>query len=604
MITSHLLYPPEVSSWDEAEKERQIAAGQLLLEQIRQAHWDHQNEVTIPAGNYRFPGEAGALLEDLQDISLKAENVTFWFSPNVAKGLHFRNCRNVTLSGITFDLDGLPFLQGTLLELQENQLVIRLDEYFVRRFHEETNQDHFRLMFLDSEGRYETDSHDLIVSRESLRIDADGNVTIPISESFTKHWRYQIHPPRSGDQVVLGMRHEGGLLLVDRCENMVFESVTVYASPCFVFYEVGHGEGGNTYRNCRVIRRPDSSRLLTSAADCFHSINQRRGPLIENCEFSWTMDDLVNIHGYFNVVLETLSDDELLMVTPFGTSLNKRSMLTFFSAPCGEEKFHAAVISVTTLAGSEQEGLRRVKTLYRDKLNIALQNFPDGNLCRVKFDRPITAESGDFSSSYDSCGSGAVLRNNYFHDCHVRGILLKAADCRIENNRIERTALNGIILKPEFFWLEGPMPRNIVISGNVLTGCSFNYMALAAILVMCGCCPPPHDRITSIINMEGIIITGNTISQCNAGSGIAVFNCRNPRVTNNRIEHPFSNPTAINQIDLSSRLELSERAFSSGPVCLKDSRSAIIFLGSDGIECRDNTLIDLQQHCNGMAYIG
>lgn len=68
-------------------------------------------------------------------------------------------------------------------------------------------------------------------------------------------------------------------------------------------------------------------------------MNQRRGPLIEQCEFSWAMDDFVNIHGYFHVVLEQLSEDELLIVTPFGTGLQPGTELTFFSAPYGREKF-------------------------------------------------------------------------------------------------------------------------------------------------------------------------------------------------------------------------------------------------------------------------
>lgn len=202
-------------------------------------------------------------------------------------------------------------------------------------------------------------------------------------------------------------------------------------------------------------------------------MNQRRGPLIEQCEFSWAMDDLVNIHGYFHVAVEQLAEDELLIVTPFGTDLRPGTELTFFSAPYGQEKFRAAVASRLEIAGSEQEGLRRVRELYGRKFGIALQNFPGGSLCRVRFDRPLDTEPGDFACDYDNCGSGAVLRDNDLHDCHVRGVLLKAADCRIENNRISRTALNGIILKPEFFWLEGPMPRNIVIQGNTLTDWRF-----------------------------------------------------------------------------------------------------------------------------------
>lgn len=599
------LFPAEVSAWDEDEKERRAAAGREVLERIRRAGRDGSGTVRIPPGDYRFPGREGMLLENLRDISLEAEGATFWFSPEVTAGVHFRNCRNVRLSGLALDMEELPFLQGILLEVGEERLVIRLEEYFRRRFHEQREQDHFRLMFLDAAGEGETDNLDFIVPREKLSFDAAGNLLVPVSEPVARHWRYQLRAPRPGDRVVLGMRHEGGMLLVDGCEAMCFEAVTVYASPCFAFYEIGHGGGGNTYRGCRLIRRPGTDRLLASAADCFHSINQRRGPLIERCEFSWAMDDFVNIHGYFHVVLEQPAEDELLIVTPFGTGLRPGTELTFFSAPYGKEKFRAAVVSRQEHAGSEQEGLRRVRELYGRKFGIGLQGFPGGSLCRVRFDRPLDTEPGDFACDYDSCGSGAVIRRNHFHDCHVRGILLKAADCRIEDNRIERTALNGIILKPEFFWLEGPMPRNVVIQGNTLTDCAFGHTALAAILVMCGCCAPPSDRITPVVNMEGIVVTGNLIRRCNAGAGIAVFNSRTPRVSDNRIEAPFANPAAAGRIDLGERLDLSmEKISPEEREQLRKSRSAIVFLGCAGAECRGNTVPEAEGGSRTVVYAG
>lgn len=376
IVTIPQLFPAEVSAWDEDEKERRAAAGREVLERIRRAGRDGSGTVRIPPGDYRFPGREGMLLENLRDISLEAEGATFWFSPEVTAGVHFRNCRNVRLSGLALDMEELPFLQGILLEVGEERLVIRLEEYFRRRFHEQRDQDHFRLMFLDVAGECETDNLDFIVPREKLSLDAAGNLLVPVSEPVARHWRYQLRVPRPGDRVVLGMRHEGGMLLVDGCEAMCFEAVTVYASPCFAFYEIGHGGGGNTYRGCRLIRRPGTDRLLASAADCFHSMNQRRGPLIEQCEFSWAMDDFVNIHGYFHVVLEQLSEDELLIVTPFGTGLQPGTELTFFSAPYGREKFRAAVVSRQESAGSEQEGLRRVRELYGRKFGIGLQGFP------------------------------------------------------------------------------------------------------------------------------------------------------------------------------------------------------------------------------------
>ena len=604
-ITISQLFPAEVSAWDEGEKERRAAAGREVLERIRRAARNGSGMVRIPPGDYRFPGREGILLENLRDISLEAEGATFWFSSEVTAGVHFRNCRNVRLSGLALDMEELPFLQGTLLDVGDVRLVIRLEEYFVRRFHGQRDQDHFRLMFLDAAGEHEIDNLDFIVPRETLSFDAAGNLLVPVSEPVARHWRYQLRTPRPGDRIVLGMRHEGGMLLVDGCETMCFEAVTVYASPCFAFYESGHGGGGNSYRRCRLIRRPGTDRLLASAADCFHSMNQRRGPLIEQCEFSWAMDDLVNIHGYFHVAVEQLAPNELLIVTPFGTGLQPGTELTFFSAPYGKEKFRAAVVSQQESAGSEQEGLRRVRELYKRKFGIELQSFPGGSFCRIRLDRPVDIEPGDFACSYGSCGSGAILRNNHLHDCHVRGILLKAADCRIEGNWIERIALNGIILKPEFFWLEGPMPRNIVIRGNRLNDCAFGHTAIAAILVMCGCCAPPSDRITPTINTEKITIADNEISNCNAGPAIAVFNSRNPRVSNNRINRPFSNPAAFGNLDISRRLDFFGRPLSEEESSrLREMHSAILFLSSEAIECPDNRLNDPGHRCRTLIYTG
>ena len=122
IVTIPQLFPAEVSAWDEDEKERRAAAGREVLERIRRAGRDGSGTVRIPPGDYRFPGREGMLLENLRDISLEAEGATFWFSPEVTAGVHFRNCRNVRLSGLALDMEELPFLQGILLEVGEEQI--------------------------------------------------------------------------------------------------------------------------------------------------------------------------------------------------------------------------------------------------------------------------------------------------------------------------------------------------------------------------------------------------------------------------------------------------------------------------------------------------
>lgn len=68
-----------------------------------------------PPGDYRFPGREGMLLENLRDISLEAEGATFWFSPEVTAGVHFRNCRNVRLSGLALDMESCRFCRELCL---------------------------------------------------------------------------------------------------------------------------------------------------------------------------------------------------------------------------------------------------------------------------------------------------------------------------------------------------------------------------------------------------------------------------------------------------------------------------------------------------------
>ncbi len=601
------VYPAGIAAWTSEEKAAQAEAGRRMAAELKQAAVEGKREFRIPPGNYRFEGGTGILLENIADFTVTGDGAAFWFTSDVRHAIVFRNCRNLRFRGVTLDMDGMPFLQGTVqsVDLNGKFLIVELEEYYMERFREEASHDLFRVMFLTRDGGRETDSLDFLPARGEMEPIGGNRLRVAVHADVAEHWNYQLCPPQAGDRIVFGMRRPGGMLYVDGCGGMEFDRVTIFASAGFAFYEAGFGEGGNRYRNCRLIRRPGTGRLLASAADCFHSRNQRRGPLIENCEFSWAMDDFVNIHGYFNVVLECTEPDELLIATSFGTHLETGTELTFFSAPHGNETCRAAVREFEAFPGTDAEGEKRIKQIYREKFGIALHSLPGSFLCRVKLDRPVRLSPGDFANSYDFCGRGAVLRNNFLHDGHVRGILLKSIDCRIENNRIERVALNGISLKPEFFWLEGPMPRRIRIAGNHLTDCGFNYSGVAAILAMSGCCLPPRDRFTAAVNAGEISVTGNVIENCNAGPGILIANCRTPLVRDNRIIHPFSNGNALGQINFAEKLDYCSRFVPrEDRKTLETPRYPIQFLASEEIECEENTIIDPEQRCLGPQLIG
>lgn len=586
-----MIESPELQQISRAE------ASRLLLTQLRRAVNEKRSGFRIPPGDYWFTDEEAVLMEHVSDFSIEAAGAVFWFTPAVRVGLHFRNCRNVSLSGLTVDMKELPFLQGAIEEIDigGKELAVRLDASSVQRYRDRPPIHSFRVMFLDAAGEFETDNIDFRPSLDTVRFDGVDRIHVPVWDHVAAHWEKQLRPPRVGDRIALGMRQEGGTILVDGCGEMSFTDITIHASQGFAFFESGHGGGGNRYRRCRLVRRPGSGRLLAGAADCFHSLNQRRGPIVEECEFSWALDDLVNIHGFFSVILETIGDREIVLVAPHGVHYEAGSPLFFHTPPYGGKYAEAVVMEFEELSGVGVEIAEPVQRFFRERYAIDIRDFPKCVPCRIKLDRPVGAKRFDLASSPDFCGAGAVLRNNHLHDGHVRGILLKSPDSQILDNRIERIALSGIAIKPELFWLEGPFPNNLLIANNRLEDCAFDYTGFAAVMVASGFCLPPADRLTGEVCMEHIVIRNNIVRKCNSGPGFLIANCRNPQVFMNEIRQPFSNPLARKTILTLSRLD---RSYLPAPEENNaPSACAVLFLGCREIESRDNRLDDPDRTC-------
>lgn len=584
-------------------------AGALLLERLQQAIREKRSCFRIPPGDYRFTCEEAVRLESVADFSIEAAGAVFWFTPAVKVGLHFRNCRNVSLSGLTIDMDGLPFLQGTLesVDVAGRELTVKLDSSSVQRYRDRPPIRNFRVMFLDATGEFETDNTDFRPKLDSVRFDGIDRIHVPVDQPVAEHWAQQLRPPRPGDRIVFGMRQEGGSVLVDGCSDLSFSDITIHASQGFAFFESGHGGGGNHYRRCRLVRRPGSERLLAGAADCFHSLNQRRGPVVEECEFSWALDDLINIHGFFFAILETSGEREIVLAAPFGVHCESGSRLFFHASPYGGKYAEAVVMECVELPGDAGTGIGEpVQRFFRERYAINIRDFPDCVPCRVRLDRAVNAQQFDLVSSTDFCGAGAVLRNNHLHDGHVRGILLKSPDSQILENRIERIALSGIAIKPELFWLEGPFPDNLLIAGNRLEDCAFDYTGFAAVMVASGFCLPPADRLTGEICMERIVIRNNTVRKCNSGPGFLVANCRNPCVVMNEVRQPFFNHRAREAISAGFRLDhsyLTDLKWNEN-LLSGDCRCAVFFLGCRAIESRDNRLEDPDGFCREIELRG
>lgn len=578
------------------EKDLQRAAARNLLANLKAELAAGQKSITLPPGDYRFDRGSGVLIQKAEDVEIEATGVTFWFGPD--KGVVLDQCRNVKLRGLTIDADPLPWTQGVIesIDPRAKEMVVRLDPGYPVLEGKQLTQPG-RILFFDGESRRELPVFDdQATAFESLGDRRFKITRFASARVFTNPLPGR--PVQAGDRMAFFIMYGGGSNVELRgCEGVTLEKVTEYAASSFAFHET-KGKGGNQYLGCRLIRRPGTDRLMASRADCFHSYLMEKGPRIEECEFSHSGDDLINIHGFFGLVVRALSPKEAIVVSPFGEILGPGSLLKICDPEVATQPRSGTVR--TAVAVNDPEIAAEVKALAAvllEKKGLRIRDLTGCVTVRVELDGEVGWQPHEVVSSPDRCGRGAIIRKNHLHDGHVRGVLLKSHDLRVEENRIERTGHGGIVVDPEFFWLEGPFAKNIRISGNTLVRNGWASLdssgfgvSHAAIQVGChfGRRMFPRTLGAGIVN-EQIEITGNRIEEP-AGYAIMVMNTREATVADNRIIAPFAAGERPAFYDFSQLPGETGHFSDEQREALRVPRDAIFVFGSAEVTQRGNTV--------------
>ena len=234
---------------------------------------------------------------------------TFWFEPSRA-GFRIMDSHNVTVRGIAIDHDPLPYIQGEITHIAQ----IGREETYTFTLGTRS------LDFSALNGSYgpivqpwlwSGAGADRWVNRSLAlpaldtlkRVDNKTYVTLP---GFP-----QMPDAKVGDAVTYMLR-QAHTYVVGNSSNVTSEDVTVYSAKSLNFYELD-GEGGHTYRRVKVARR--DGQLIASNADCFHSIDVARGPLLVDSEMGYCLDDFFNIHNTIHILVPgvntTKGDEEI-----------------------------------------------------------------------------------------------------------------------------------------------------------------------------------------------------------------------------------------------------------------------------------------------------
>lgn len=603
--------PAELQFSDE-EKAQQRTRGAEIQSALDEAVRSGQNKVDIPPGHYRFP--QGLRIRNAQNLEVNGQNSTFWLEKH---GVTLENCEKFRLRNLIIDTDPVPFMQGEVVAIDTNARTVdvELDPRFLTPPRAGT----------DARGFYHL-----------TYFSPDGERVIPMQWDGVTEWqhlggnRYRAakflnnrlftkpdpeHPVYPGCRVAFSVKFEDytyGIQLISSAE-CVIEDVKVYGCGAYAFFEK-LGDGGHQYRRCLIGRRPGSGRLLANTRDGFHSYLVRNGPLVEDCDFSRAMDDLVAVHGFFSMAVDWQPDGRsFTLVTPFEPDVSEGSQLAFFDFLNGRILGQAAVVKSTALDSEQFKAMKNKCMELAKSAGLPQRDFTsEGGAFLVMLDGSVKPEGLVGVMSGDFVSKNTVIRRNYLHDTMARGILLKAHGARVESNRIERVAHSGIAVLPESYYMEGPFARDVGIVGNHVEDCAtlcyndhFFEPFIGAIQVsnfMGKRLFDPPSFFSATPN-AGVVIQGNTIVRP-ASVGIFLANTDGAEIVGNTIDRPLTRLAGLSRFNLAEGC-LGEPAPEAD--LLQNARRpfyAIFLLASKNVLVEGNTVTNPPPHLVGEVGIG
>ena len=122
----------------------------------------------------------------------------------------------------------------------------------------------------------------------------------------------------------------------------------------------------------------------------------------------------------------------------------------------------------------------------------------------VELDRDVDLPRGSVIAPTRAMGNGFVIDRCTFGFNRSRGILIKASHGTITNCTLQGSYVVGILVSPEWWWLESGSSSDLVITGNSILDCPTSGIVVQAI--------GGNGRVAPAGAHKNISIVGNTFS--------------------------------------------------------------------------------------------
>lgn len=406
--------------------------------------------VGFPDGK-AMQGKFAIELKEASHVTLDGRGATLQITNPEIGGICADDSHNIVIKNFKIDYDPLPYALGCIhaVNLKENWYELRVDDGFLEPDQPcfERAMSKWGLTVRDTaDGGRQYGPAALFASRWEKTGDRiwrfyarDNGFDAKLETARLKPGERYIHMARNYAQAVAAIR----------CDNILWENITVYSSPGLAFFP--HMTAHHAIRDCHV--KVKEGCIFSTNADGIHMRGSRGHALIDGCSFEGMADDGINIHSSAMSVLEQPAANRV------------RVKKHTYSVRPGDRveavrTASAAILGQATIQAVEDAGANWLLTLDRDFKGLAETGSSEKNA----HGDPITTT---VFYNLSEASTPVTIRNCTFNDFRGRGVLISARGATIENNSFHVREGWGVVMNYESSrWAEGPIAQHVVIRNN------------------------------------------------------------------------------------------------------------------------------------------
>lgn len=405
---------------------------------------------------------------------------------------------DVVLENFAIDYDPLPFTQGTVTRVGIDEFDIQLDSGYPLLsdpFFSDWDLLGKEVVTVNGTNYYDGYLYKPWDDNNPPSFIDLGNQEFTVSPIEGE----RVDQMATGDRLVLWGSGQWSLEFIGNID-LVFRHVNIYSCPRMV--SSWHANENVQIDHISILPRPGTTRILSSNRDGMTGNGFRGDFIIEDCYFEALGDDYINIGSYANPVDEVISPTNIIVLKARYESFRIGDGIQIY------DQTNAALCGQTEI--------------------IAYSNLGSGRYALDIHPAIIGVTAGMDVFNLDSCGAGAVIRNNRFMESRSR-VLLRSHDVLVENNHFQSASKELIDIIYDYGWNAGIIPFNITIQNNNFirpTGPNDSIIHIAQ---------KNDGTATPDMSITNILIKGNTF-QTPLKEPINFYGCRDVRIIDNTIE--------------------------------------------------------------------